>query len=101
MAGAGAVAFVFGLCALSFAGGCVLTAFMLRRPEPVPDSEPGSDDDRESRPGHAGPAHRSPVLHVPESARGRSPEGTVPVQEPPEGSSAARPYGRVARRDGS
>jgi hypothetical protein len=28
---AGAVAFVFGLCALSFAAGCVLTAYMLRR----------------------------------------------------------------------
>lgn len=36
----GAVAFVFGLCALSFAAGCALTAVMLRReqpPEPVPE----------------------------------------------------------------
>ncbi|MEU5695200.1 hypothetical protein [Actinosynnema sp. NPDC020468] len=31
----GAVAFVLGLCALSFALGCVVTAYMLRRPEPV------------------------------------------------------------------
>jgi hypothetical protein len=30
---AGAVAFVFGLCALSFAAGCVLTVVMLRRSE--------------------------------------------------------------------
>ncbi|MCS7480117.1 hypothetical protein ACFFQW_07200 [Umezawaea endophytica] len=31
---AGAVAFVFGLCALSFAAGCVVTAVMLRNPDP-------------------------------------------------------------------
>jgi len=34
---AGAVAFVFGLCALSFAAGCVVTAIMLRAP--IPDEE--------------------------------------------------------------
>ncbi|WNV90040.1 hypothetical protein [Umezawaea sp. Da 62-37] len=32
---AGAVAFVFGMCALSFAAGCVVTAVMLRREEGV------------------------------------------------------------------
>jgi len=37
---AGAVAFVFGLCALSFAAGCVVTAFMLRRPEPGDEPAP-------------------------------------------------------------
>ncbi|WP_367136100.1 hypothetical protein [Saccharothrix sp. HUAS TT1] len=38
------VAVVFGLCALSFAGGCVLTAIMLRRDAPPePESEPAPE----------------------------------------------------------
>ncbi|MFF5097257.1 MULTISPECIES: hypothetical protein [Actinosynnema] len=39
----GAVAFVFGLCMLSFAAGCVLTAWMLRRAEDV-EEEPAEAD---------------------------------------------------------
>ncbi|HEX6342026.1 hypothetical protein [Umezawaea sp.] len=36
---AGAVAFVFGLCALSFAAGCVVTAVMLRHTDPAEEAE--------------------------------------------------------------
>lgn len=71
----GAVAFVFGLCALSFAGGCVLTAVMLRRePEPVPEPEPVVEAAEQSAaqvrwpPEDYGakPIHRNPVLGLPE-----------------------------------
>ncbi|MBY8847917.1 hypothetical protein [Saccharothrix longispora] len=72
----GAVAFVVGLCALSFVAGCVLTAVMLRR-EPVPEEEPRQwseavepdvrereqpwpPEDYATR-----PIHRNPVLGIP------------------------------------
>lgn len=72
----GAVAFVVGLCALSFVAGCVLTAVMLRR-EPVPEEErrrgpeavepdvrereqPWPPEDYATR-----PIHRNPVLGIP------------------------------------
>ena len=67
------VAVVFGLCALSFAAGCVLTAVMLRRdppPEPAPEPAPAPSPPRFE----AGfppeeyatrPIHRNPVMGVP------------------------------------
>jgi len=81
---AGAFAFVFGLCALSFAGGCVVTAIMLRRADPaeevvrtVPDpAEPAPPTPVESRPVldwppddvAAKPIHRNPVVGLPAPA---------------------------------
>ncbi|CCH34488.1 hypothetical protein ABZ816_37695 [Actinosynnema sp. NPDC047251] len=72
----GAIAFVFGLCALSFAAGCALTAYMFRRapvPEPAPApapvrEEPKLDlhwppDDYATK-----PIHRNPVMGLPISA---------------------------------
>ncbi|GAA1336510.1 hypothetical protein [Saccharothrix algeriensis] len=72
----GAVAFVFGLCALSFAAGCVLTACMLRRepeppePEPVAERpEPPRLDLRWPPEDYATkPIHRNPVVGLPLSA---------------------------------
>ncbi|MFD0206280.1 MULTISPECIES: hypothetical protein [Saccharothrix] len=67
------VAVVFGLCALSFAAGCVLTAVMLRReqppepaaeptpPPPVPRPEPlFPPQDYATK-----PIHRNPVMGIP------------------------------------
>ncbi|MCC8245832.1 hypothetical protein [Saccharothrix luteola] len=67
------VAFVFGLCALSFAAGCVLTAVMLRReqpPEPTPQPAPAAPmprfephfppEDYATK-----PIHRNPVMGIP------------------------------------
>ncbi|MFD9738654.1 hypothetical protein [Umezawaea sp. NPDC059074] len=81
---AGAFAFVFGLCALSFAGGCVVTAIMLRRADPaeevartVPESaEPAPPAPVESRPVldwppddvAVKPIHRNPVVGLPAPA---------------------------------
>ncbi|ACU39861.1 hypothetical protein Amir_6054 [Actinosynnema mirum DSM 43827] len=82
----GAVAFVFGLCMLSFAAGCVLTAWMLRRAEDVEEEPAEADGDgpveREGAAPEAGgrarahppsfppddfatrPIHRNPVVGV-------------------------------------
>jgi hypothetical protein len=72
---AGAVAFVFGLCALSFAAGCVVTAVMLRPSTPEqeavqPPTEPAApeehlevrvlDEDLSPK-----PIHRNPVVGRP------------------------------------
>ncbi|KOX12687.1 hypothetical protein ADK67_46510 [Saccharothrix sp. NRRL B-16348] len=67
------VAFVFGLCALSFAAGCVLTAVMLRReqpPEPVPEPVPAAPVpvfEPRFPPGDYAtrPIHRNPVMGIP------------------------------------
>ncbi|MEU4803615.1 hypothetical protein [Actinosynnema sp. NPDC023587] len=72
----GAVAFVFGLCALSFAAGCVLTAYVLRRdaepapvPAPVPVREQPKLDLRPPPDDYAArPIHRNPVMGLPISA---------------------------------
>ncbi|MEU4762607.1 hypothetical protein AB0H12_05095 [Actinosynnema sp. NPDC023794] len=66
-------AVVFGLCALSFAAGCVLTAVMLRReqpPEPTPQPAPAvpmprfepqfPPEDYATK-----PIHRNPVVGIP------------------------------------
>ncbi|MDQ2586143.1 hypothetical protein CKY47_19540 [Saccharothrix yanglingensis] len=71
------MAFVVGLCALSFVAGCVLTAVMLRR-EPVPEEEPRQWPEavepdvrvREEEPWPpedyaTRPIHRNPVLGIP------------------------------------
>ncbi|CAL9350454.1 hypothetical protein SUDANB95_00453 [Actinosynnema sp. ALI-1.44] len=79
----GAVAFVFGLCALSFAAGCVLTAYMLRR-EPEPEAPPAvapepppvelkldvvwPPEDYATK-----PIHRNPVLGLPVTERPAEP----------------------------
>ncbi|GAA0263290.1 hypothetical protein GCM10010492_75440 [Saccharothrix mutabilis subsp. mutabilis] len=79
----GAVAFVFGLCALSFAAGCVLTAYMLRR-EPEPETPPAvapepppvelkldvvwPPEDYATK-----PIHRNPVLGLPVTERPAEP----------------------------
>lgn len=68
------VAYVFGLCALSFAAGCVVTAVMLRRePPPEPGVEPAPPAEEESRveprrppEDYASkPIHRNPVMGLP------------------------------------
>lgn len=77
----GAVASVFGLCALSFAAGCVLTAVMLRREQPPgPESEPVVDP---PEPGvrlqwppeeyTTRPIHRNPVIGIPAALPAREP----------------------------
>jgi hypothetical protein len=75
---AGAVAFVFGLCALSFAAGCVVTAIMLRASAPEeevvrPPAEPAAPAPRPEQPElrllvedfSAKPIHRNPVVGLP------------------------------------
>ncbi|HWO59324.1 MAG TPA: hypothetical protein VNO31_04740, partial [Umezawaea sp.] len=73
---AGAVAFVFGLCALSFAAGCVVTAVMLRHPDPAEDAPvPTAPPQPEPVPPlrlslpsaevAAKPIHRNPVVGLP------------------------------------
>ncbi|RKT57188.1 hypothetical protein [Saccharothrix australiensis] len=71
----GAIAFVFGLCALSFAAGCVLTAYMLRRepePEPTPPpvwrAEPKLDLRLPREEYATRPIHRNPVVGLPITA---------------------------------
>ncbi|XVV02382.1 hypothetical protein ACQPW3_34210 [Actinosynnema sp. CA-248983] len=79
----GAVAFVFGLCALSFAAGCVLTAYMLRRepeperpPAPAPELPPVElkldvvwpPEDYATK-----PIHRNPVMGLPVTERPAEP----------------------------
>ncbi|MCE7000595.1 hypothetical protein LZG04_38140 [Saccharothrix sp. S26] len=67
------VAVVFGLCALSFAAGCVLTAVMLRRdspPEPTPEPAPAPPPPRfelrfPPEDYATKPIHRNPVMGVP------------------------------------
>ncbi|XVS63349.1 hypothetical protein ACQPYE_34605 [Actinosynnema sp. CA-299493] len=69
------VAVVFGLCALSFAAGCVLTAVMLRReqpPEPTPQpalapAPPAPVSEPQFPPGDYAtrPIHRNPVMGFP------------------------------------
>ncbi|MFT7840077.1 hypothetical protein Q5530_28375 [Saccharothrix sp. BKS2] len=71
----GAVAFVFGMCALSFAAGCVLTAVVLRRePLPGPGDEPVPPPVEEPVPAEvrwpsedyvSKPIHRNPVMGFP------------------------------------
>ncbi|WP_158843317.1 hypothetical protein [Saccharothrix deserti] len=62
-------AVVFGLCALSFAAGCVLTAVMLRRdrtPEPVTDARVPTMNLRLPPEDYATrPIHRNPVMGIP------------------------------------
>lgn len=78
------VAVVVGLCALSFAAGCVLTAFMLRRdqpPEPVPQPAPAPPmplfepqfppEDYATK-----PIHRNPVMGIPTALP--APERPIP-----------------------
>jgi hypothetical protein len=67
------LAVVFGLCALSFAAGCVLTAVMLRRdqppehaPEPVEDPPAPRFEPRFPPEEYATrPIHRNPVMGLP------------------------------------
>ncbi|MEU4739979.1 hypothetical protein AB0G02_05860 [Actinosynnema sp. NPDC023658] len=67
------LAVVFGLCALSFAAGCVLTAVMLRRdqppeqaPEPVEDPPAPRFEPRFPPEEYATrPIHRNPVVGIP------------------------------------
>ena len=92
------VAVVFGLCALSFAAGCVLTAVMLRReppPEPAPEPEterpaprfearfPLPSEDYATR-----PIHRNAVMGLPTALPAPSPTRpnlvVVPDPEPTE-----------------
>ncbi|QFZ22884.1 hypothetical protein [Saccharothrix syringae] len=82
----GAVAFVIGACALSFAAGCVLTAVMLRRepPEPEVGPAPGPAAGREPRELRwppedyvSRPIHRNPVIGLPTVPPERKP--TRPV----------------------
>ncbi|PRY42826.1 hypothetical protein [Umezawaea tangerina] len=61
---AGAVAFVFGLCALSFAVGCVVTAVMLRGEEAVPEVVPAPVVVWPPEGGGERPVHRNPVVGV-------------------------------------
>ncbi|MFI9815702.1 hypothetical protein [Saccharothrix variisporea] len=73
----GAVVFVFGLCALSFAAGCGLTAYLLRRePEPVappappvPDLELRLDIVWPPEDYATKPIHRNPVMGLPVTER--------------------------------
>ncbi|MBW4716549.1 hypothetical protein [Saccharothrix obliqua] len=67
----GAIAFVFGLCALSFAAGCVLTAYMLRRELEEPD-------DCATRPIHEPVPGRWPPGRESVAPRGDPP--TLPVE---------------------
>ncbi|MEJ2857053.1 MULTISPECIES: hypothetical protein [unclassified Saccharothrix] len=76
----GAVVFVFGLCALSFAAGCGLTAYLLRRePEPAPPAPAAPDvelrldvvwppEDYATK-----PIHRNPVMGLPVTERPAEP----------------------------
>lgn len=85
---AGAVAFVFGLCALSFAAGCVVTAIMLRpssseedvRPpvEPVVPAPPPEQPEVRLLAEDLGtkPIHRNPVVSRP------VPVALEPVSDP-------------------
>lgn len=92
----GAVALVFGLCALSFAAGCVLTAYMLRRepeperpPAPAPEAPPVElkldvvwpPEDYATK-----PIHRNPVMGLPVTERPAEPSRPaltlVPELEP-------------------
>jgi hypothetical protein len=67
------MAVVFGLCALSFAAGCVLTAVMLRREQPPePTSEPAAAEpeflfEPQFPPEEYAtkPIHRNPVMGIP------------------------------------
>ncbi|TQM83172.1 hypothetical protein FHX81_5590 [Saccharothrix saharensis] len=66
------VAFVFGMCALSFAAGCVLTAVMLRRepppdprPEPAPAPPPRFEPRFPPEDYATKPIHRNPVMGLP------------------------------------
>ncbi|PSL58351.1 hypothetical protein B0I31_101569 [Saccharothrix carnea] len=69
------VAAVFGLCALSFAAGCVLTAIMLRReqpPEPAAEPAPAPPAPRPEplfppQDYATKPIHRNPVMGIPTS----------------------------------
>ncbi|MEV8441265.1 hypothetical protein AB0425_28135 [Actinosynnema sp. NPDC051121] len=90
------VAVVFGLCALSFAAGCVLTAVMLRRdqpPEPTPEPAPAPPppprfeprlppDDYATK-----PIHRNPVMGLPTALPAPRPArpNLVLVPDPPPG----------------
>jgi hypothetical protein len=89
------VAVVFGLCALSFAAGCVLTAVMLRRdPPPEPAPEPAAPpppprfeprlppDDYATK-----PIHRNPVMGLPPALPSPRPArpNLVLVPDPPSG----------------
>lgn len=77
------VAVVFGLCALSFAAGCVLTAYMLRRePEPpappvaapeVPQVELKLDVVWPPEDYATKPIHRNPVMGLPVTERPTEP----------------------------
>lgn len=77
----GAVVFVFGLCALSFAAGCGLTAYLLRRePEPVappapavPDVEVKLDVVWPPEDYATKPIHRNPVMGLPVTERPAEP----------------------------
>ncbi|MFE2751977.1 hypothetical protein ACFXGA_08220 [Actinosynnema sp. NPDC059335] len=80
-------AVVFGLCALSFAAGCVLTAVMLRRdqppPEPVPEPAPAPREPEFAAPFPpeeyvTRPIHRNPVLGMP-TALAPAPAPTRPT----------------------
>jgi hypothetical protein len=97
---AGAVAFVFGLCALSFAAGCVVTAFMLRRPEPVDEPAPVPEPaaaEPEPAPQEeqlelrwptedfaTRPIHRNPVVGLPMPEPEPEPEPVTEVEPEPE-----------------
>ncbi len=59
---AGAVAFVFGLCALSFAAGCVVTAIMLRNTDPAEEQRP---QQHPTIPQAETPLPEEPELHWP------------------------------------
>ncbi|MEU7530642.1 hypothetical protein AB0A74_33275 [Saccharothrix sp. NPDC042600] len=105
----GAVAFVFGLCALSFAAGCVLTAYMLRR-EPEPEAPPAvapepppvelkldvvwPPEDYATK-----PIHRNPVLGLPVMERPAEPArpalSLVPDLQPVVEESEPRPLEAV------
>ncbi|MGM1063690.1 hypothetical protein [Saccharothrix sp. Mg75] len=90
---AGAVAFVFGLCAVSFAAGCALTVAVLRR-GPAPEDEPvrrtalvepearvaeqpWPPEDYATR-----PIHRNPVLGIPRALPAQPRLSVVPDPEP-------------------
>ncbi len=87
------VAVVFGLCALSFAAGCVLTAVMLRRdqpPEPAPEPVPAAPPPGLEPPFPPGdyatkPIHRNPVMGLPSALPAPRPTrpNLVLVPDPP------------------
>ncbi|MFE9745503.1 hypothetical protein ACFYOT_11405 [Saccharothrix saharensis] len=99
------VAFVFGMCALSFAAGCVLTAVMLRReppPEPRPEPAPAPPPPFELRfPPEdyaTKPIHRNPVMGLPPALPTQRPARPNLVVVPDPKPSAALPVRQDAVR---